>query len=57
MDSAKPHGNFAAKFDLPFTLVVNPNKQNVSAYGMYAEKKNYYGTLVRGHEEDYVPDL
>ena len=32
--SAKPHGNFAAKFDLLFTLVANPNKQDVSAYGV-----------------------
>lgn len=33
-DSAKPHGNFAPKFDLLFTLVANPNKQDVSAYGV-----------------------
>jgi peroxiredoxin Q/BCP len=41
MDSAKPYGNLAAKFDLPFTLVANFNKQDVSAYGVYVEKKNY----------------
>jgi peroxiredoxin Q/BCP len=40
-DSAKSHGNFAAKFDLPFTLVADPDKEIVSAYGVYVEKKNY----------------
>ncbi len=40
-DSVKSHQNFKAKYDLPFTLVADPEKEIVNKYGVYVEKKNY----------------
>ena len=40
-DSVKSHQGFKAKFDLPFTLVADPDKEIVQKYGVWREKKNY----------------
>lgn len=40
-DSVKSHQGFKAKHDLPFTLIADPNKEIVIAYGVYREKKQY----------------
>ena len=40
-DSVKSHENFKAKNDLLFTLVADPEKEIVTKYGVYVEKKNY----------------
>ena len=40
-DSVKSHQNFKAKHALPFTLLADPDKELVSAYGVYREKKQY----------------
>lgn len=37
-DTVKKHAGFAGKFELPFPLVADPDKQVVTAYGVYAEK-------------------
>ncbi|MBK9137865.1 MAG: thioredoxin-dependent thiol peroxidase [Verrucomicrobia bacterium] len=37
-DSVKSHERFARLFKLPFTLVADPDKTVVKAYGVYAEK-------------------
>ena len=47
-DSAKSHDKFIAKYQLPFTLLVDDEKKIVQAYGVWGEKsflgKKYLGT-------------
>jgi peroxiredoxin Q/BCP len=40
-DSVKSHQNFKGKYELPFTLLADPDKELVEKYGVYVEKKNY----------------
>jgi len=49
-DSTKSHSGFAAKYELPFTLLSDPEKTLAQAYGVWALKKNYgreYWGIVR----------
>ncbi len=49
VNSERSHRNFANKYDLPFTLLVDTDKRIVNDYGVWAEKKlfgtKYMGTL------------
>ena len=38
-DSVASHVKFAAKYDLPFTLLADPELQAIEAYGVWQEKK------------------
>lgn len=38
-DSVKSHLGFAAKYNLPFTLLSDPELQAIQAYGVWQEKK------------------
>jgi thioredoxin-dependent peroxiredoxin len=38
-DSAKSHDGFKAKFNLPFSLLSDPDKTVLQAYGVWGEKK------------------
>jgi len=40
-DSVNSHKKFAEKFDLPFILLADPEKEVIQAYGVWQEKKNY----------------
>ena len=40
-DDVASHQKFAAKFELPFPLLADPEKQLAEAYGVWQEKKNY----------------
>lgn len=40
-DSVKSHAGFAQKYNLPFTLLSDPEKSLANAYGVWAMKKNY----------------
>jgi len=46
-DSSKSHDKFATKFDLPFTLLSDPEKKMIDTYGALREKsmfgKKYLG--------------
>lgn len=48
-DSEKSHQKFISKFQLPFDLLADTDKQIVEAYGVWGEKsmygKKYMGTL------------
>jgi peroxiredoxin Q/BCP len=48
VDPVKAHDKFAAKFELPFTLVSDEDKKIVQAYGVWGEKRfmgrKYMGT-------------
>ena len=40
-DSVKSHKTFEEKYALPFTLLSDPDKEVIQAYGVWQEKKNY----------------
>ena len=40
-DSVASHQKFAEKYDLPFVLLSDPERQAIEAYGVWQEKKNY----------------
>ena len=40
-DSTASHQKFAEKYDLPFILLSDPERQVIEAYGVWQEKKNY----------------
>ena len=40
-DSAASHRKFAEKYNLPFTLLSDPEHTVLEAYGAWGEKKNY----------------
>ncbi|QKG53093.1 thioredoxin-dependent thiol peroxidase [Hymenobacter sp. BRD67] len=40
-DDTASHARFAAKYDLNFPLIADPDKTIVNAYGVWQEKKNY----------------
>lgn len=40
-DSVKSHKKFAQKFDLPFTLLSDPDKKVLKLYGALGEKSMY----------------
>ncbi|GHA78307.1 thioredoxin-dependent thiol peroxidase [Pontibacter akesuensis] len=48
-DSEKSHQNFVAKYELPFTLIADTDKQIVEQYGVWQEKsmygRKYMGTM------------
>ncbi|MEP6688161.1 MAG: peroxiredoxin [Gemmatimonadales bacterium] len=46
-DGAESHERFAAKYRLPFTLLSDPERQVMRAYGAYGEK-TMYGRKVTG---------
>ena len=48
-DAVKPQAKFKEKFDLPFTLLCDVDKDAAEAYGVYKEK-NMYGKKVMGIE-------
>jgi peroxiredoxin Q/BCP len=47
-DSVKSHGKFVTKYELPFTLLADENKEVVQLYGVWGKKKfrgkEYEGT-------------
>jgi peroxiredoxin Q/BCP len=40
-DDGASHANFASKFNLPFTLLSDPNQKVMTKYGAYGEKIMY----------------
>ena len=40
-DSVASHQKFAAKYELPFILLSDPDRIAIEAYGVWQEKKNY----------------
>ena len=40
-DSTASHRKFADKYNLPFILLSDPERQAIEAYGVWQEKKNY----------------
>ncbi|WP_345224674.1 thioredoxin-dependent thiol peroxidase [Hymenobacter koreensis] len=40
-DDVASHQRFAQKYELPFSLLADPERKLVEAYGVWQEKKNY----------------
>lgn len=40
-DNAESHQKFVSKYDLPFTLLSDPDREVMKRYGAYGEKKMY----------------
>lgn len=40
-DSDASHEKFAAKHELPFALIADPDREIIEAYGVWGEKTNY----------------
>jgi peroxiredoxin Q/BCP len=45
-DSDASHEKFAAKHDLPFALIADPDRSIIEAYGVWGEKTNYGKTFM-----------
>lgn len=52
-DSVESHRKFAGKHELPFTLLADPEKEVIQAYGVWKEK-NMYGKKSMGVERTTV---
>ncbi len=46
-DTVQSHGKFRDKYGLPFTLLADPERAAIEAYGVWVEKK-MYGKTVHG---------
>jgi peroxiredoxin Q/BCP len=46
-DTADSHRSFAAKFQLPFPILADPEKKMINRYGAWG-KKNMYGKITEG---------
>ncbi len=53
-DSQKSHQNFIAKYDLPFTLISDEDKEILKAYDAWGEKKMYGKTYEGVLRKTYV---
>lgn len=55
-DDAKSHQKFRSKFDLPFTLLSDPDHTVINSYGVWGEK-NLYGRNYMGlHRTSFLID-
>ena len=55
-DSVASHRKFAEKYELPFTLLSDPELQVIQAYGVWQEKKNYGKVSMGVVRSTYVID-
>jgi peroxiredoxin Q/BCP len=55
-DQPKALRKFADKFDLPFTLISDPEHSLAEAYGVWVEKKNYGRTYMGNERTTFLID-
>ncbi len=55
-DTEKKHQNFIQKFDLPFPLLADTEKELINAYGVWGEKKFMGRTFDGIHRTTFVID-
>lgn len=55
-DSTASHQRFAAKYDLPFVLLSDPERQAIEAYGVWQEKKMFGKVSMGVVRSTYVID-
>jgi thioredoxin-dependent peroxiredoxin len=56
IDSEKSHQSFVRRYDLPFTLLADPDKRLVEAYGVWGEKRLYGKTYMGTNRVTYLID-
>jgi thioredoxin-dependent peroxiredoxin len=56
IDHETSHKSFAKKYDLPFTLLADPDKSLVQAYGAWGEKSLYGKKYMGTHRVTYLID-
>ena len=55
-DSVRSHKNFETKYNLPFTLLSDPELSAIQAYDVWKEKKNYGRTYMGVVRTTYLID-
>jgi peroxiredoxin Q/BCP len=55
-DDEKKHKKFEAKFDLPFTLIADPQHSIIDKYGVWGEKKLYGREYMGIHRTTFLID-
>ena len=55
-DTAASHRKFADKYELPFTLLADPDKTVIESYGVWQEKKLYGKTTMGVERTTFVVD-
>jgi len=56
VDAEKSHRSFVQKYELPFTLLADPDKHLVEMYGVWGEKKRYGKTYMGTNRATYLID-
>ena len=56
VDSAKSHEKFISKYELPFPLLSDPEKEIVQAYGVWVEKSMYGKKYMGAERSTFVID-
>ena len=55
-DDVKSHKKFEAKFNLPFTLIADPQHKIIDAYGVWGEKQLYGRKYMGLHRTTFLID-
>jgi peroxiredoxin Q/BCP len=55
-DDVASHGKFKSKYELPFTLLADPDHRTAEAYGVWKEKRNYGKTYMGIERSTFVID-
>ena len=53
-DDVASHGKFKSKFELPFTLLADPDHKTAEAYGVWVEKSRYGRTYMGIRRSTFV---
>ena len=55
-DTEASHRKFKTRYELPFTLLADPDHQAAEAYGVWREKKNYGKTYMGVERSTFIID-
>jgi thioredoxin-dependent peroxiredoxin len=55
-DEEKKHKKFETKYDLPFTLIADPEHKIIDQYGVWGEKQMYGRTYMGLHRTTFLID-
>jgi peroxiredoxin Q/BCP len=56
VDDEKKHKKFGTKYNLPFTLLADPERKIVEAYGVWGEKQFMGRTITGTHRVSFLVD-
>jgi thioredoxin-dependent peroxiredoxin len=56
-DTEASHQKFKSKYELPFTLLADPDHHAAEAYGVWKEKRNYGKTYMGVERSTFVVDV